>query len=96
MHSPHQEVVFKHHPHWSVLVQQMLMIMTFKVLVLHQLHNHNSSDGGADSVSGHNWCIYFDGVEKPASYQIERGMTFIFDQSDNSNEYMRSESSINV
>ena len=42
---------------------------------------------GADSVSGQaTGVFYFDGVEKPAAYQIERGMTFIFDQSDNSNE----------
>ena len=42
---------------------------------------------GADSVSGQaTGVFYFDGVEKPASYQIERGMTFIFDQSDSSNE----------
>ena len=41
----------------------------------------------ADSVSGQaTGVFYFDGVEKPAAYQIERGMTFIFDQSDNSNE----------
>ena len=42
---------------------------------------------GVDSVGGQSTGVYyFDGVEKPANYPLVRGSTYIFDQSDNSNE----------
>ena len=42
---------------------------------------------GVDSVAGQSTGVYyFDGVEKPANYALVRGSTYIFDQSDNSNE----------
>ena len=41
---------------------------------------------GVDSVNGQaTGVFYFDGVEKPALYSINRGVTFIFDQSNASN-----------
>ena len=42
---------------------------------------------GVDSVGGQSTGVfYFNGVEKPANFSLVRGSTYIFDQSDNSNE----------
>jgi len=42
---------------------------------------------GTDTVGGQSTGVfYFDGVEKPASYALKRGHTYIFDQSHSTNE----------
>ena len=42
---------------------------------------------GTDTVGGQSTGVfYFDGVEKPASYALKRGNTYIFDQSHSTNE----------
>jgi len=42
---------------------------------------------GVDSVAGQSTGVfYFNGVEKPANFALVRGSTYIFDQSENSNE----------
>ena len=41
---------------------------------------------GVDTVGGQaTGVFYFDGVEKPASYSVKKGSTYIFDQSDSTN-----------
>ena len=47
---------------------------------------------GTDTVGGQaTGVFYFDGVEKPASYSVKKGSTYIFDQSDSTNSSWNSQ-----
>ena len=47
---------------------------------------------GTDTVGGQaTGVFYFDGVEKPSSYSVKKGSTYIFDQSDSTNSSWNSQ-----